>query len=438
MKIKKWLKIFVGFVFVFLVSSCTANFCTNRDKASMWYSYYSNEANFTKLIDTAKKTIDVPHQDFWDGIDAKTKEAAIVQAEAENFADINDEEKLLKYYGYVMFLDDETSITQPNSNKRTLWANWDKWVVELSNELGPSKCPNGDFNKYFKKAMNDYTLNKTWCLTPIEGDYGPDGVHIEGKTWGDAWNEGLFEGLLVYPISWMVDALSRAFGMNGWGQLAAITVVTIIIRGLMLAATFKTTMATQKMTALQPELAKIQAKYPNANTNQYDKQRLAQEQMALYKKNKINPFGQILVMFLQFPVFICVWGALQGAAILSTDSVLGLDLSASLGREMFNFSTTACITAIALFIIMSAAQIVSMKLPQWLAKKKTKAGTKLGKNPAADAQNKQMKLMNNIMLIMIIFMGFSLPAAMAVYWLIGAIISIVQTIITQKVMEKKK
>ncbi len=49
-------------------------------------------------------------------------------------------------------------------------------------------------------------------------------------------------------------------------------------------------MGQQKMTLLQPELAKIQAKYPNSKTNTAQKQRLSQETSAFYKKNKINFF----------------------------------------------------------------------------------------------------------------------------------------------------
>lgn len=437
-KIKKWIKVFIGLVFVFLITGCTANFCSNRDKATIWYAYFSNEENFTKLIEKAQKTMDVPHEEFWQELEEKTLVAARLEAEADNYANTLDDALVLKNYGYVMFLDAQAPTTK--SSKRTLWENWDNWVEELSrNEnLGPAKCPSGDFNTYFKQNIQQVSAGTTWCITPIEGEYGPNGVHIEAKTWADAWNKGLFEGLLVYPISWLVDSLSRAFGMNGWGQLAALTLVTIIVRGLLLLATFKSTMATQKMTNLQPEIEKIQAKYPNANTNQYDKQRLAQEQMALYKKHKINPFSQIIVLILQFPIFICVWGALQGSAVLATDSVLGLDLSVSLGSEMLSSWSMSNITAIVLFILMAASQIVSMKLPQWIAKKKSKAGNKLGKNPNVASQNKQMKIMNNVMLIMIIVMGFSLPAAMGVYWLIGALISIAQTLITQKVMEKKR
>ena len=53
------------------------------------------------------------------------------------------------------------------------------------------------------------------------------------------------------------------------------------------------------MTALQPEMAKLQEKYPNANTNNYEKQALAQAQMDLYKKNGVKPMSSIITMFIQ-------------------------------------------------------------------------------------------------------------------------------------------
>jgi membrane protein insertase Oxa1/YidC/SpoIIIJ len=49
-----------------------------------------------------------------------------------------------------------------------------------------------------------------------------------------------------------------------------------------------------------------------------------------------------------------------------------------------------------------------------------------------------MKWFSNIMLVMIVVMGFSLPAAMGVYWFIGAIISVIQTLIMQTIMARSK
>ena len=95
-------------------------------------------------------------------------------------------------------------------------------------------------------------------------------------------------------------------------------------------------------------------------------------------------------------------------------------------------------TAAVLFLLMTAAQIVSTKLPQWMQKKATKKVAKMGKNPAQDQSNKTMKYMSTFMIIMIVFMGFTLPSGMGLYWLVGALLSIVQTVVTQAIMKKKK
>ena len=44
------------------------------------------------------------------------------------------------------------------------------------------------------------------------------------------------------------------------------------------------------------------------------------------------------------------------------------------------------------------------------------------------------------MLAMIIIMGFTLPAAMGVYWFVGAIVSLIQTVFTTVIFagDKKK
>ena len=172
--------------------------------------------------------------------------------------------------------------------------------------------------------------------------------------------------------------------------------------------------------------------------------RVAEETLKLYKKYNIHPMRSFLVMFIQFPIFICVWGALSGSAALSTGSFLNLNLSSSISSVLFNAAEWnignggGALTALFLFILMSAAQTVAMLLPQWLQKAKAKKIAKLGKNPARQQQNRNMQIFTWVMLAMIIFMGFSLASGMGVYWLIGAIFSVAQTLITQSIMSKKK
>jgi membrane protein insertase Oxa1/YidC/SpoIIIJ len=105
----------------------------------------------------------------------------------------------------------------------------------------------------------------------------------------------------------VLRALSHSFGMNGYGQIWAVLIVTIIIRLIFMLITLPATISQQKMTYLQPEITKLQQKYPNSQTNQYEKQRFAQAQMALYKKNKIHPFMTIACYDCSIPIiYLCL------------------------------------------------------------------------------------------------------------------------------------
>ncbi len=371
----------------------------------------------------------------------------------------------LSFYSYARFA---------NGDYQKAWTLWDEYDAEARKaitadsvlygnplslfpntaELSPYVCPSSDYIKLYKSTINSYVSSFRTCLTTKTDKYGSygyaadEGVFINQKSWGYAWSKGLFEGLLVYPIGALVDALVLGFKgtgtSNGVAAFLAIVFVTFIIRGLMLLLTFKQTQSNAKMTELQPEITKIQNKYPNSNTSQVEKQRMAEEMNRLYKKNKVNPFMTIIVLIVQFPIFICVWGALSGSAQLTNGTILGLNLSLTirevlLGKAYWTAAGGyAAVTALFLFLLMAGAQTVSMLLPQWIQKKKQKQVASLGKNPAQKSQNNKMKWFTYIMLALIIFMGFSLVSAMGIYWFIGAIFSIIQTLVMQLISERKK
>ena len=348
---------------------------------------------------------------------------------------------LLARTGFVKYHNDEN----PNDHFATLKARNNEIITE--NKFGFDEGLSVNFLSLMQTNLNSQIANLRTCITVNDGYYGHtsndplnDTVLIEGKGedfyegWGRAFSEhGFLEGLLVYPIGTMVENFAHIFGMNGYGQICAVLLATFIIRILFMLVTMPATLSQQKMSFLQPELAKLQQKYPNANTNNYEKQKMAQAQMALYKKYKVHPFSSLLVIIVQFPVFICVWNALQGSASLSRDAVLGLRLSDTIWNVLSNFtnwpSNPGWWTALVLIILMSAAQIVSMLLPQRLNKKRMKNVTKLGNSSALNQQNRTLKITQWVMTIFIVIMGFTLPSAMGVYWFAGAIISIIQSVL---------
>ena len=435
------LVIFIGGLFV--LSSCTATFCSPQDISRVMYAYESGNtsedptqfvanAGLAGIITEAEESgFDTPSEAFWLSLDEKVLEAATLAATANNQDDL-DQTAILANYGYVKFF----------GTNSILWANWDRWVNDIKLEMPTAETPNFDFTRLYKTSVDQFAAQYRSCITTTTGSYGPNGEYLfEGKTWAEAFSRGLIEGLFVYPVAFLIEFFNGAFTSTipGLSQVLSILMTTIIVRGLMIAVTFKSTLASQKMSLLQPEIAKLQNKYPNANTNQYEKQRMAQEQWAIYKKNGVNPFNQILIAFVQFPVFIAVWGAMTGSAVLATGSFLDLNLASPLGGTITsNWFQGSWWTAVVIFVLMTAAQFIAMKLPMWFQKQAQKKVAHTVKSSAAQSSQSQANMVSNVMFIMIIVMGFSLPSAMGIYWFIGALISLAQTLISRRYLKGSK
>jgi YidC/Oxa1 family membrane protein insertase len=90
---------------------------------------------------------------------------------------------------------------------------------------------------------------------------------------------------------------------GSWG--VAIILLTFTVRLVILPLTFKGVKSMQRLQTLQPEIKAIQARYKE------DKQRMNQEIMAFYQREKVNPLGSCLPLALQIPFFISLFYLLR-------------------------------------------------------------------------------------------------------------------------------
>ncbi len=441
-----------------------------KEKVNEWYAF----SKLSDILSTAKgRSLPIPTQKYFVAVDNwvinnsintwndkyPTNPIDIKTVKASELTRSRNVEKgisegALVEYGWKKFgghFNGNNDETWPE-----MFEDLEKFNGEIALEIGIENCPTRDFFEIYKSTLNNAVANTKSCIAIDDynyGNYGQDGVSIsiKSKDWGYAWSRGPISGLIVWPVAALTDVLAKAFAggnydgamQQGWPQLLSLLVVTLIVRLVIFGLTFKSTLSQQKMQSLQPELAKIQAKYPNSNTNQSEKQRMAEEQMKLYKKHGVNPLSSLLTILIQFPIFIGVWGAMTGSAVLSTGRFLNLNLSTSILDALKNFdgmpsNMYGWWTALILFVLMSVAQFLSMKIPQWITKAKTKKVARLGVNPAQKSSNRTANIISWVMLIMIIIMGFTLPAAMGVYWLVGAVISLALSLITQKIVNTKR
>jgi YidC/Oxa1 family membrane protein insertase len=233
--------------------------------------------------------------------------------------------------------------------------------------------------------------------------------------------EGWFEALFVWPLAQVINNLTPVIGVT-----LAIVTATIIVNVITFGVSVKATVGTQKMQVLQPELVKIQEKYKGRNDDQ-SKMAMSKEMQDLYSKHGVNPFGSIFVTFLQFPIIIAMWQAVQRAEAVATGTLMGASLSVS---PLDGFKSGNWLF-VAIFLAMGLAQFAAMKLPQYLAKKKLARDRKLPRNPNEKLPPDQTSQITMFMLIFIMFIAISWPTAMSLYWFVSSLAMIIKTLFIQ-------
>jgi YidC/Oxa1 family membrane protein insertase len=110
---------------------------------------------------------------------------------------------------------------------------------------------------------------------------------------------------LIDACRWILEFWHDLIGNfeGSWG--VAIILLTFTVRIAILPLTFKGVKSMQRLQTLQPEIKRIQERYKG------DKQRMNQEIMAFYQREKVNPLGSCLPLLLQIPFFISLFYLLR-------------------------------------------------------------------------------------------------------------------------------
>jgi len=129
-----------------------------------------------------------------------------------------------------------------------------------------------------------------------------------------------FLWMLAKPLFAGLKMIQSVIGNWGWSIILLTLVIKIALYPLS-AASLK---SMAKMRNLQPEMARLKELYGD------DRQKMSQELMGLYKKEKVNPAGGCLPMLLQMPVFLALyWVLLESVEIRHSPWIFWIqDLSA--------------------------------------------------------------------------------------------------------------
>ncbi|MGQ9833287.1 MAG: YidC/Oxa1 family membrane protein insertase [Candidatus Villigracilaceae bacterium] len=139
----------------------------------------------------------------------------------------------------------------------------------------------------------------------------------------------MWEALIITPLTslllWIYDLVGNNFGV-------AIIIFTILIRAITWPLNAQQMKGAAAMQELQndKEWQAIQKKYKD------DREKLAQEQMRIYKEKGINPFASCLPTLIQFPIIIGLYQSIIRALAATPLDLLKLSRSISINPDLVN------------------------------------------------------------------------------------------------------
>ncbi|MBA2508580.1 MAG: membrane protein insertase YidC [Nocardioidaceae bacterium] len=232
----------------------------------------------------------------------------------------------------------------------------------------------------------------------------------------DLFNTIMFP--LYWVVSWVLMAWHSLFSQvlpeeSGWTWALSIIGLTLVVRAALIPLFVKQIKSSRNMQMLQPKVKELQKKYG------HDRERLAQETMALYKDAGTNPFASCLPILMQAPIFVALFRVLNkatqevGLGVLTDADAVQLDRAALLGVEISNTFITAggnwaiYVLCGVLVLLMTATTFTTQRQ---LMRKNMPASALTG--PYAQ----QQKMLLYILPVAFGFGGIFFPVGVLLYW----------------------
>ena len=231
---------------------------------------------------------------------------------------------------------------------------------------------------------------------------------------------------LYYAISAVLLGWHELFSLvlperGGMSWVLSIIGLTIVIRAALIPLFVKQINASRNMQLIQPKVKELQKKYG------HDREKLAQETMALYRESGTNPFASCLPLLVQSPIFIALFRLLDQAAknhkangFLTHDQALSFGQAKLFGHlpisatflKPFDPVTDERLVGVQ---ILAAILVVAMTATTFTTQRQL-----MTKNMPADAMTgqyaQQQKMLLYVLPVVFAVGGIAFPIGVLFYW----------------------
>ena len=211
---------------------------------------------------------------------------------------------------------------------------------------------------------------------------------------------------LIDACQWILEFWHDLIGdfPGSWGW--SIILLTFTVRLAILPLTFKGVKSMQRLQVLQPKIKEIQERYKD------DRQRMNQEVMAFYQREKVNPLSSCMPLLLQIPFFISLFSLLRSSTFKE-------DIA---GNPGFLFIDNLAVKATGATLIVLIVLYVGTQLIASLI-------------TAISADPTQRRIMLALPFVFTVFI-INFPAGLIVYWITTNVWTIGQQLLVRKLYPK--
>jgi len=282
-------------------------------------------------------------------------------------------------------------------------------------------------------------------------------------------------GIILKPFAWLLLTFYEVFHSYG----LALILFAIIVKTVLFPVTLKSKKSMIQTTMLSGKMQQLQKQYGK------DRERYNLEVQKLYEREKVNPMGGCLWSLIPMVVLIALYGIIReplnyfmdlgtkelieqvatvtgiantgaypqiamaeamndpatleavknalgeaGSKVFAMDfSFLGLNLAHIPSWKFWEGGVS--FASVGMFILVLVSTVIS-----YLSMKVSMATNKMNNQTSNEQMDKTNKTMMLMMPLMSLWIGFTVPAGLSIYWIAQYLVTMVQEVICGKMLKK--
>ncbi len=205
-----------------------------------------------------------------------------------------------------------------------------------------------------------------------------------------------------------------------------IVIFTIIIKFILFPLSIKASRAQLQMKSIEKDLADIKEKYKD------NKEEQSKQTIEYYREKGINPFASFFILLVQLPIIIGLYRVFLKSGLPVIDTALLYSFVPAVASVNMMFFGLIDIAQKSLVLAILAGLTTYIQLDQASKTQAAAAPSQSGKSMQADIAQTMTKQMKYFFPIIVIFISYSISAAVALYWITSNVFAIVQEIYIKK------